>query len=155
MCPHLLVGIPISLLRLIISENRETTPIYLSGYLSFIAKFSFLFRLTTFIDYIREYCQSTHSLVKNAAKSPRGSGQGCKRKEQALSRCGRWEGVRKENTSSSSSSSVILRFVTVLQNFKLLVFLDHLKYGHLPNRGYFKSSVHTGRSKEEAVFSKL
>ena len=40
-------------------------------------------------------------------------------------------------------------------NFKLLGFLDHLKYGHLPNRGYFKSSLHTGISKEEAVFSKL
>ena len=38
-------------------------------------------------------------------------------------------------------------------NFKLLVFLDHLKYGHLPNRGYFKSSLHTGIRKEEAVFS--
>jgi len=31
-------------------------------------------------------------------------------------------------------------------NFKLL--------GYFPNRGYFKSSVHTGMSKEEAVFSK-
>ena len=40
-------------------------------------------------------------------------------------------------------------------NFKLLVLLDHLKHGHLPNRGYFKSSVHTVISIEEAVFSKL
>ena len=113
------MGIPISLLRLIISGNRETTPIYLSGYLSFIAKFAFLFRLTKFIDYIREVyvllSKYSSSLVKNAAKSFRGSGQGCKRKEKALSRCGRWEGVGKENTSSSSSSSVILLFVTVLQ----------------------------------------
>ena len=39
-------GKAISLLRLIISGNRETTPIYWSGYLSFIAEFAFLFRLT-------------------------------------------------------------------------------------------------------------
>ena len=45
--PHLLVGSRISLLILIISGNRETTPIYLSGYIWFIAnQFAFLFPFT-------------------------------------------------------------------------------------------------------------
>ena len=72
---HLLVGSPISLFRLIISGNRETTPIYLSGYLWFIANCFVWRNLLITSARFTSSCQSTHLLWwKTAAKSSRGRG---------------------------------------------------------------------------------
>ena len=119
---HLLVGSPISLLRLIISGNRETTPIRLSSYLSFIVKFAFLFRLTKFIDYIHEVyvflSEYSCSLVKNSCNKLSGVGVGAQKKRTSsflVRKVGEGGGGGKKNTSASSSSSVIVLFVTVLK----------------------------------------
>ena len=69
----------------VVKRNQCTMP----GYLSFIAKLAFLFRLTENLlissSRFTFGCQSTHLLWwKTAAKSSRGSGKGRKINEQAL-----------------------------------------------------------------------
>ena len=111
------------------------------------------------IDYIREgyvFLSEHSSLVKNSCKKLSGVGVGVQKKRTFKFFLG-VEGGRgriKEHFLQFLKfchSSLCYGFT----NFKLLVFLDHLKYGYFPNMGYFNSSVLTSLSKEEAVFSKL
>ena len=163
--PHLFVGSPISLLIPMISGNRETTPIYLSGYLSFRAKFAFFvsFHDNLLITPARltSCCQSTHLLwwKLNSCKKLSGIGvqvHAQKKRTSSFWVCKVGEGRKEEHFLQFFEFCHSSPFLCYgFSNFKLPVFRDHFKYGHLPNKWYFKSSVHTGMSKEEAVFLKL
>ena len=149
----------IALLRLIISGNRETTPMYLSGYLSFIVKFAFLFPFTKmYWLHPRGLRLPVRALIffgeKQLQKALGGRGRVAEETNKFFLGVGGGRGRIKEHFLQFLKfchSSLCYGFT----NFKLLVFLDHLKYGYFPNMGYFNSSVLTSLSKEEAVFSKL
>ena len=140
--------------------QRMVKPISLSGYLSFIARFSFFVSFDwKFIDFIREVylllLEYSSSLVKNSCKklSRIGVRVHAQKKRTSSSGCGRWEGELDRRTLPPVPR--VLSFFSLLRfcTFQTACFPRPLQIW--PNRGYFKSSVHSWMSKEEAVFSKL
>ena len=153
--------------------QRIVKPISLSGYLSFIAKFAFLFPFTIiYWLHPRGLPLAVRALFffgekqLQKALGDRGTSSCAKETNKLFLGVEGGRGRMEEHFLQflefchSSLCYGFAHFVShllthILLAICLLVFLGHFKYGHLPNRGYFKSSVHTGLSKEEAVFLKL